>query len=517
MVLSAWYAERMPASPETKPITIARRRAITAGLLLGMSLGALEATVVGTAMPTVIATLGGLAHYGWVFSAYLLTSTASVPIWGRLSDLYGRRRLYLAGIVVFLAGSALCGAAGSMTQLIAARVVQGIGAGAIIPLSMTIVGELYNLTERAKSQALFSGVWGVASVAGPLVGGYVTDALTWRWVFFLNLPFGALAFLVIALAYPPRRQMGAVNVDWLGAFLLFVGTSALLIAIGGDTGMGLWWFAGAAALLGAFMVVEHRVDNPILPIDLFRTPIVARTSPVVFLIGTAMFGAIAFIPLFVQSVMGGTATQAGQVLTPLFLGWVVMSVTGARLTVKLGYRPVAVAGSLFLTIGFIGLASLGENSPRSALLTDNLILGGGMGLSMLSLLLAVQHGVDRSRLGIATSLNQFSRSIGAAVGVAAMGALLARSLGGAELPGGIDLFNTSSPVILSGEAREHFAAALHQVFIAGAVTAGAAFVLALLLPAIKFGAEVKTATGEQMIAAEMTNLEPDDEPVVVGE
>jgi predicted MFS family arabinose efflux permease len=311
--------------------------------------------------------------------------------------------------------------------------------------------------------------------------------------------------------------MGVVNVDWLGALLLFVGTSALLIAIGGDTGMGLWWLAGSAALLAAFMVVEQRVDNPILPIDLFRTPIVARTSVVVFLIGTAMFGAIAFIPLFVQSVMGGTATQAGQVLTPLFLGWVVMSVTGARLTVKLGYRPVAVAGSLLLTIGFIGLSSLGENSPRSALLTDNLILGGGMGLSMLSLLLAVQHGVDRSRLGIATSLNQFSRSIGAAVGVAAMGALLTRSLGGAELPGGIDLFNTSSPLILSGEAREHFAAALHQVFVAGAVTAGAAFVLSFLLPAVKFGAEVKTATGEQMIAAEMANLEPDDEPVVVGE
>jgi EmrB/QacA subfamily drug resistance transporter len=507
----------MPAPPETPPISRARRRAITAGLLLGMSLGALEATVVGTAMPTVIATLGGLAHYGWVFSAYLLTSTASVPIWGRLSDLYGRRRLYLAGIIVFLVGSALCGAAGSMTQLIAARVLQGIGAGAIIPLSMTIVGELYSLTERAKSQALFSGVWGVASVTGPLVGGYVTDALTWRWVFFLNLPFGALALLVIALAYPPRRQIGAIRVDWLGAFLLFVGTSMLLIAIGGDTGVGVWWLAAAVVLLAVFMVVEQRVDNPILPIDLFRTPIVARTSIVVFFTGTAMFGAIAFIPLFVQSVMGGTATQAGQALTPLFLGWVVMSVTGARLTVKLGYRPVAVTGALLLTIGFVGLASLGENSARSALLIDNLILGGGMGLSMLSLLLAVQHGVDRSRLGIATSLNQFSRSIGAAVGVAAMGAILARSLGGAELPGGIDLIQASSAITLSGEAREHFAAALHQVFIAGAVTAGAAFVLALLLPAVRFGAEVKTATGEQMIAAEMANLEPDDEPVVVAD
>src|SRR6185295_11251928 len=200
-----------------------RRRAITAGLLLGMSLGALEATVVSTAMPTVIAQLGGLAHYSWVFAAYLLTSTASVPIWGRLSDLYGRRRMYLAGICVFLVGSALSGASTSMVQLIAARALQGVGAGAIIPLSMTIIGELYTIAERARTQALFSGVWGVASVAGPLVGGYVTDAISWRWVFYLNLPFGLLALVVIALAYPKRQHTGTVMVDWLGAALMFIG------------------------------------------------------------------------------------------------------------------------------------------------------------------------------------------------------------------------------------------------------------------------------------------------------
>src|SRR5262245_2861630 len=192
----------MSTAPDHPPISRPRRRAITAGLLLGMSLGALEATVVGTAMPTVIATLGGLAHYSWVFSAYLLTSTASVPIWGRLSDLYGRRPLYLWGIGVFIVGSALSGAAGSMTQLIVFRTIQGLGAGAVIPLSMTIVGELYELRERARAQSLFSGVWGVSSILGPLVGGYVTDALSWRWVFYLNLPFALLASAVIFLAYP---------------------------------------------------------------------------------------------------------------------------------------------------------------------------------------------------------------------------------------------------------------------------------------------------------------------------
>lgn len=482
-----------------------------------MSLGALEATVVGTAMPTVISTLGGLAHYSWVFSAYLLTSTASVPIWGRLSDLYGRRRLYLIGIVIFLVGSAMCGAATSMTQLIVARAVQGIGAGAIIPLSMTIVGELYTLAERAKSQALFSGVWGVASVAGPLVGGYVTDALSWRWVFLLNLPFGLLAGLVIALAYPPPPRMAAVRVDWLGAFLLFAGTSALLIALGGATNAAGWWFAAAAVLLVIFVVVERRAADPILPVDLFRNPIVARTSGVVFLTGTAMFGAIAFIPLFVQSVMGGTATQAGQVLTPLFLGWVLMSITGARLTVKLGYRPVAITGSLLLMMGFIALSLLDERSGRTVLLADNFMLGSGMGLSMLSLLLAVQHGVERSRLGIATSLNQFSRSIGAAVGVAAMGALLTRGLSGTQLPGGIDVRSAASAIKLTGAAREQFAAALHQVFVAGGFAAGASFLMALFLPAIDFTRSTKTAAGEQMLAAEMANLEPKDEPVIVSD
>ena len=216
------------------PVSRRRRQAITAGLLLGMSLGALEATVVGTAMPTVIATLGGLAHYSWVFSAYLLTSTASVPIWGRLSDLYGRRRLYLAGIAVFVLGSALSGAATSMTQLIVFRAIQGLGAGAVIPLSMTIIGELYALEERARTQAIFSGVWGVASIAGPLVGGYITDALSWRWVFYLNLPLGILATVVIALAYPPSTRTSAAKIDWLGAALLFGGVTSLLIAVGGD-------------------------------------------------------------------------------------------------------------------------------------------------------------------------------------------------------------------------------------------------------------------------------------------
>jgi len=482
-----------------------------------MSLGALEATVVSTAMPTVIATLGGLAHYSWVFSAYLLTSTASVPIWGRLSDLYGRRRMYLLGVAVFLVGSVMAGAATSMFTLIAARAIQGLGAGAIIPMSMTIVGELYTLAERARTQALFSGVWGVASIAGPLVGGYITDALSWRWVFYLNVPFGFCCMAVIALAYPAARLTRQVQVDWLGAALLFSGISTLLIAIGGDAGSPLLWVAATIVLLGGFVVAQRRAAEPILPLSLVRLPVISRTIVVVFLVGIAMFGAIAFIPLYVQSVQGGTATQAGQVLTPLFLGWVVMSIVGARITVRIGYRVSAIGGSILMTAGFLGLSLLDSHSPRMTLLVSCTILGAGMGTQMLSLLLAVQHAVDRSQLGLATSLNQFSRSVGAALGVAAMGAILARGLAGLALPGGAESALASGAIALSGPMRDQFAAALHRVFIAGAVVSGAGLLATMFLPPVSFTHGVPTGAGEQMLEAEMTNLQPEDEPIAINE
>jgi EmrB/QacA subfamily drug resistance transporter len=496
-------------------ISLTRRRYITAGLLLGMTLGALEATVVGTAMPTVVAELGGLAHYSWVFSAYLLSSTASVPIWGRLSDLFGRRRMYLTGVAIFLAGSVAAGLSTDMLTLIASRVVQGLGAGCIIPLSMTIIGELYTLAERPRTQALFSGVWGLASIAGPLVGGYITDYMDWRWVFYINVPFGLLCVAVIATAYPRSGIVKRVQVDWLGAGLLFFGVSTLLVALGGDAGNVPLWVIATVVLLGAFIVVERRAPEPILPIDLLQTTLVARTLVVVFLVGFALFGAIAFIPLYVQSVLGGTATEAGQVLTPLFLGWVVMSVISARATVKFGYRLVSIIGSVLMTIGFIGLTVLTPESPRSILLGSCLVIGAGMGTQMLSLLLAVQHGVDRSRLGIATALNQFSRSIGAAVGVAAMGAILARGVAGLTLPGGADALAAAGTMALPGPVRAQFATALHRVFISGAVVSAAGLVATFFLPFVSFTKKVEPAAGEQMLEAEMTTLDAGDEPVVV--
>jgi EmrB/QacA subfamily drug resistance transporter len=487
-----------------------RRRWITAGLLLGMSLGALEATVVSTAMPTVIATLGGLAHYSWVFSAYLLTSTASVPIWGRMSDLYGRRRLYLAGVSIFLVGSAMCGAAGSMTQLIVFRAIQGLGAGAIIPLGMTIVGELYSLEERPRIQAFFSGVWGVASIAGPLVGGYITDVLSWPWVFYINLPFGFLAMAVIATAYPPSQPHESARVDWLGATLLFGSVTSLLIALSGATASTWMWMAAAVAAAAALVFVERRATQPILPLDLFADRLVSRTLLVAFLVGTAMFGAIAFMPLFVQAVMGGSATEAGTTLTPLFLGWVLSSIAGAKLAVRTGYRRVTTVGVALIAAGFAALALLGADATRRALLIDALVLGSGMGLSMLALLLAIQHGVERSRLGLATSLNQFARSIGAAVGVAIMGAMLARSMSGLDLPGGVH--GVSAGLKLEGAARLQLAGALQQVFALGTGMTLLALATCALLPAVDFSHGTTANAGEVLLEAEMTTLESKSEP-----
>jgi len=495
------------------PISLPRRRAITAGLLLGMGLGALEATVVGTAMPTIVAALGGLAHYSWVFSAYLLTSTATVPIWGRLSDLYGRRRIYLLGVGFFLIGSMLCGAATDMTMLIVARGIQGLGTGAIIPLSMTIVGELYTLAERPRTQALFSGVWGLASIGGPLVGGYITDQWSWRWVFYINLPLGLLTVAVIALAYPAAQLTRKVQVDWAGAALLFSGISALLLALGEDTGSPAMWLTACVVLLGAFVVVERRTPEPILPIELFAMPVMSRSLAVVFLVGFALFGAIAFIPLYVQTVQGGSATEAGQVLTPLFLGWVTMSIVGARATVLFGYRVVAITGSALIALGFVGLTLLTEASTRLALFAACAVVGAGMGMQMLSLLLAVQHGVDRSRLGIATSLNQFSRSVGAAVGVAVMGLIMGRALHGTPLPRLGE--GAASVLALTPAMRTQFAGALHQVFVAGALVSAGGLLASLFLPAVDFGRGVRSGAGEEMLTAEMANLEPEDEPVVI--
>ncbi len=302
-----------------------RRWAVTIGVMTGMFIAALEATVVGTAMPTVIASLGGLNHYSWVFSAYLVTSTVTVPVWGKLSDLYGRRLLYQIGIAVFLLGTLLSGLSTTMTQLIVFRAIQGLGAGALVPLGMTIIGDTFTLEERAKMQAYFSGVWGLSSIVGPVVGGFITDQINWRWVFFINLPVGVLAAIIIGLALKEPKLTEKPKIDYAGAALWMIAISLLMLAlVEGSASLAtllttenMLLIGGGVVLLLLFFVVEKRASDPIIPFELFKNRTVSVSVAAGFLGGVAMFGAISFIPLFAQGALGSTATEAGSLLTPL--------------------------------------------------------------------------------------------------------------------------------------------------------------------------------------------------------
>jgi EmrB/QacA subfamily drug resistance transporter len=442
-----------------------KRRALY-GVMLSVFLAALESTVVATAMPTVVASLGGVQIYSWVFSGFLLTSTVTMPLWGRLSDLFGRRPVFLTGLAIFLAGSALAGAAHSMGQLIAFRMLQGIGAGSLMTLGMTIVGELFGLEQRARMQGYVSGVWGVASLLGPLLGGLLTDHVSWRWVFYINLPFGALAILLLKGALPDgERRRHAL--DYPGLALFAVGVSALLMGIMEAGRVGRWSGADvllplgiAVATLAAFVVVEGRTREPIIPLRLFRYRMVTAASLNGFLSGMAMFGAISFVPLFLQHVSGMSATAAGFVLTPFVLGWVAMSIVSARLVLRVGYRVPVVSGMACLSIAFLLLSRWAPGLSQAAAMRDALVGGIGMGLTFVPMLIAVQSAVPRSDLGAATSMTQFFRTIGGAVGLSVMGAVMIRQL----------------------TAGAPMAAALHSVFTVGLAVSVAALVSAFLVP-----------------------------------
>jgi EmrB/QacA subfamily drug resistance transporter len=527
-----------------------RRWAVTAGVMTGMFLAALEATVVGTAMPTVIAALGGLNHYSWVFSAYLVTSTVTVPVWGKLSDLYGRRLFYQLGIGIFLLGSVLSGLSASMTQLIVFRALQGLGAGALVPLGMTIIGDIYTVRERARMQALFSGVWGLSSVVGPVAGGFITDQLSWRWVFYINLPVGLAAALIIGLALREPRRASRAAVDYAGAGLLMAAITLLMLALveGGGSVAALvaprnLALLAAAGLLGVlFWRVERRAAEPIIPFELLRNRVVAVSVAAGFMAGVAMFGAISFVPLFAQGALGATATEAGSLLTPLMLSWVGMSVVGGRLLLRVGYRPTTIVGFALLTVGFVFLSLFQRETARVWLYFDLVLIGAGLGLTMLTLLIAVQQSVARAQLGVATSLNQFSRSIGGAVGVAVLGAVLTAGLGahltalahaseGALTPERAAELAANPNALIEPQARAALpagvldalqgalASSIHNVFWAGTVMSAIALLISLRLPragdvgTTRPDAEACSAeTGERLVMAELATLEPEDEP-----
>lgn len=478
---------------------------VTIGVMVGMFLSALEATAVSTAMPTVVSSLGGLSIYSWVFSAYFLTSTVSLPLWGKLSDLYGRRRFYVLGITIFLLGSALSGQSQSMLELIIFRGIQGFGGGALITLGMIIIGEIFSLKERARIQGLFGGVWGFSSIVGPLLGGFITDHFSWRWVFYLNIPFGLIAALVVGFQLKEPNRNKKVYLDYRGAILL---ASIITLTLLGLTEIGKensWRSATAVLMLGSclpifwfFLITEKRAKDPILPLDLFSNRFFKTSAITGFLIGMAMFGSISFIPLFIQGVIGTTATRAGTILAPLLLTWVFFSSISGKLMLRLGYRPLIFVGTLLVTVGFFLLAQTNENATQGDAIRNMIFLGCGMGMIFVPLVLAVQNSVSSNHLGIATSATQFFRLLGGTVGVSIMGVVMSAYMhsGFNSLPKDtLSADYLKNPdLIVNPAVRENLspevlyllkgvlAHSLHYVFITGFVIAILAFLSAFLVP-----------------------------------
>jgi EmrB/QacA subfamily drug resistance transporter len=443
--------------------------------MLSLFLASMESTVVATAMPTIVGQLGGLEHYSWVFSAFMLASTTAVPLYGKLSDLYGRRRLYVSAMALFLIGSVWCGLANSMTSLIFARALQGIGAGGIMPLAFILIGEMFTLEQRAKMQGLFSGVWGVSSIIGPLLGGFLVDQLSWRWIFYINVIPGLLAAALVALAWRDHHAHGQARpaIDYAGAALLTIGVVMLLLGLMG-TGTSSWLLiSGAVVLFIVLLWVERRAADPVLPLPLFRDRLFTTATLHGILTGWALFGSVSFIPLFVQAVLGTTATQAGITLTPLLLGWVTASIIGTRLMLSIGYRALGLIGTASFTVGAFLMSQAGMNTSQALIMAFVTLMGIGMGLSVPSFLIAVQSSVQRRQLGTATSTLQFSRSIGGTLGVSVMGAALSARLASNLVAAHLEpelvqqLLNPlpGAQVIIAEGARAAMADAIHLVFV----------------------------------------------------
>lgn len=471
------------------------RQLVTGALVLGMFLAALEATAVSTAMPTVVADLGGVSRYSWVFSAYLLTSTTTVPMFGKLADLYGRRRVYVFSVFVFMLGAALSGTATSLTQLIMWRALQGLGAGGVQPVSITLVGDIYTLEERGRMQGLFSAVWAVSSLVGPAAGGLITDLFSWRWVFYLNVPFG-LASAALLLAFlreePARREH---RLDVMGTVSLTLAVALLLLAL--LEGSELWGWtdprtlamvAGAGVGLVWFVAQERRAPEPMLPLELFRNPVIAVSSLGSVVIGTLTFCASAFVPMFTQGVLGGTAIDAGMTLAPMSIGWPVGSTVSGWMAVRWGYRPFAIAGAVAGVGGSLLLSSAHAGSGTGLVMVSMLVLGLGLGFMATPYLLAVQNAVPWKRRGVATSSVQFFRTIGGAVAVAALGAVLNAHLA-AEVGAGTDPNVVLQGSLRAGLAPETLArlvgaldGGLHAVYLAMAGMAAMGLLVALGFP-----------------------------------
>jgi EmrB/QacA subfamily drug resistance transporter len=494
--------QSLPAA-DVPPVPRSEFHVAFAGLMLALALAALDQNIVGTALPQIVSDLGGLRHIAWVGTAFLLASTATTPLYGKLSDMYGRKPLFFAAIVIFVGGSALCGQARTMNQLIVYRAVQGLGAGGLMTLAQTTIGDLIAPRERGRYQGLFSAVFAFGSVAGPLLGGLITDALSWPWIFYVNVPVGAAALVLIGLGlrHPPRRQ--AHRIDYAGAVLLTAGTTCLLLVL--SWGGTEWPWAspevlgllGASVVLFALLVVsERRAAEPVLPLRLFRNPVVVVSCTVLALTSVAFFGPLFFLPLFFQLVLGASASHAGLMMAPLMAGVIVASVGGGRAVAVFGrYKIFPVVGLAAAALVFLAMAwAAAEGSGLGVFMGLLVVLGLGLGLVMPTLTVAIQNAVERGDLGVATSASAFFRSLGGCLGVAVAGAILTAQLHrlhpggtapaageGSPLDEGLRRIREMPPDQQAAlvEAYRH---AIAMTFLAGAVAAALAFAVVLLLP-----------------------------------
>jgi len=494
-------------------------------LLLGLLLAALDQTIVSTALPTIVSDLGGLEHLSWVVTAYLLASTAATPLWGKLGDQYGRKRLFQIAIVIFLIGSALCGAAQNMPQLIGFRALQGLGGGGLIVLSMAIVGDVVSPRERGRYQGLFGAVFGATSVLGPLLGGLFTEHLSWRWVFYINLPVGVVALAVIATAlHIPRRSTRHV-IDYLGTFLIAaVATCLVLVAsLGGTT-----WDWGSPQIIGlavlgvalivAFVAVERRAAEPVLPLKLFRVRTFTLAAVISFIVGFAMFGAMTYLPTFLQVVQGITPTMSGVHMLPMVFGMLISSTGSGQVVSRTGrWKVFPIAGTGITALGLLLLHRLDEGSSTAEMSAYFFVFGLGLGLVMQVLVLIVQNAVSYEDLGVATSGATFFRSIGASFGVAIFGTVFASRLGdkltdalrGTSLPPGVTPDGLESdprgisqlPVAVRPEALHAYASSITDVFLYAAPVALVGFVLAWFLKEDKLRGSVTAPDVTETLAS----------------
>jgi EmrB/QacA subfamily drug resistance transporter len=475
------------------------------GLMLAMMLAALDSTIVATSLPTIVTDLGGLTHISWVATAYLLTSCVSTPIYGKLGDQFGRKRLFQFAIVLFLIGSALCGMAHTMTELVIFRGIQGIGAGGLMVNSQAVIGDLVAPADRGRYQGFMQSVFAFATVAGPLVGGVLTQDASWRWVFYVNLPIGAVALVVIALVLKlPPRTGPKPRVDWSGAALLTVGVAALIL-LTSSGGEGFDWLSPQAVLLVvvaigtlvAFVFVERRAPEPLFPLRLFRNPVIRISGPLIFVVGFGMLGITTFMPLYQQIVDGVSPTLSGLRLAPLMLAMMVTSVVVGQTIARIGrYRIFPRIGAALLIVGTVLLSLLGLHTSYAFQLLALAVVGVSLGMINPVMVLATQNAVEAGDIGIATSVNTFGRTVGSSFGVAVFGAIFATQLtlsSRQQLPAsvlarfshsGINISRAQIDALPAGLRTAFlsgFADALHDVFLGGIVVAVIGLLLALKL------------------------------------